>query len=75
MVNSLGATPPEELYIVYRKIHDILTGKFLKIHKAYIGEFATSMEMSGFSITLFKVNDEMKTLLDEPSCTPFFNKF
>ncbi len=75
LVNSLGATPPEELYIVYRKIHDILTGKFLKIHKVYIGEFATSMEMCGFSITLFKVDDEMKTLLDEPSYTPFLKKF
>lgn len=75
LINGLGATPCEELYIVYSKVHGILTQNSLKIHRAYIGEFATSMEMSGFSITLFKVDEEMKTLLDEPSHTPFMKQF
>lgn len=75
LINGLGATPTEELYIVYRKINDMLTKKSLKIHRAYIGEFATSMEMAGFSITLFKVDDEMKMLLDEPAYTPFLKHF
>ncbi len=75
MINGLGATPTEELYIVYRKVHDLLTQNLLKIHRVYAGEYATSMEMSGFSITLFKVDDEMKILLDEPANTPFFKQF
>jgi dihydroxyacetone kinase len=75
MIHGLGATPAEELYIVYRKVNEILTNASLKVHRAYIGEFATSMEMSGFSITLFKLDDEMKMLLDEPSYTPLLKHF
>jgi dihydroxyacetone kinase len=74
MINGLGATPLEELYIVYRKVHEILTMRTLNIHKTYIGEFATSMEMSGLSITLFKLDDELKLLLDAPAITPFFKQ-
>ena len=48
MVNGLGATPPEELYIIYRKVHEILTGRGFNVHRrVYVGEFATSMEMAG----------------------------
>jgi len=72
MVNGLGATPVEELYILYRKIFQILTDKNIAIHKAYIGEFATSMEMAGASISLFKLDDELIDLLDAPAQTPFF---
>jgi dihydroxyacetone kinase-like protein len=74
MVNGLGATPPEELYIIYRKAHDILTGQGMKIHRAYVGEYATSMEMAGASITLMKLNDELVELLDHPAQTPFFTQ-
>ncbi len=74
MVNGLGATPPEELYILYRKAHEILTDRKLKIHRAYIGEFATSMEMAGASFTFFKLDDELTELLDKPAQTPFFNQ-
>lgn len=72
MVNSLGATPPEELYILYRKVHEMLTGDGVAIYRAYIGEFATSMEMSGASITLFRLDGELKALLDHPAQSPFF---
>lgn len=75
LINGLGATPKEELYIVYSKIHDILTSQSVVVHKVYIDEFATSMEMSGFSITLFKLDEQMKMLLDEPSYTPFLKHF
>ena len=74
MVNSLGATPPEELYILYRKIHEMISSKKLKIHRAYIGEFATSMEMAGASLTFFRLDDELADLLDAPACTPFFTQ-
>ena len=72
MVNGLGATPHEELYILYRKTHDILTAKDVGIHRAYVGEYATSMEMAGASFTFFKLDDEMAALLDHPAQSPFF---
>lgn len=72
LVNGLGATPQEELYVVYRKVHQILTGRGIKIHRPYIGEFATSMEMAGCSVSLLKLDAELKPLLDAPARTPFF---
>jgi phosphoenolpyruvate---glycerone phosphotransferase subunit DhaK len=72
MVNGLGATPPEELYILYRKVHELLTGAGVGIHRAYVGEYATSMEMAGASLTLFKLDGELAALLDAPAETPFF---
>jgi dihydroxyacetone kinase-like protein len=74
MVNGLGATPPEELYIIFRKAHAILTGQGISIHRAYVGEYATSMEMAGASITLMRLDDELAELLDHPAQTPFFTQ-
>jgi dihydroxyacetone kinase-like protein len=74
MVNSLGATPPEELYILYRRAHEILGAKGLTVHRAYVGEFATSMEMAGASFTFFRLDDELADLLDAPAHTPFFSQ-
>lgn len=74
MVNGLGATPPEELYIIYRKVNQILSDKKLKVHRAYIGEFATSMEMAGASLTFMKLDAELKKLVDAPAHTPFFKQ-
>ena len=72
LVNGLGATPQEELYIVYRKVHELLTARGIKIHRPYVGEYATSMEMAGFSLTLLKLDSELKRLLDAPAHSPFF---
>ncbi|WP_119066354.1 dihydroxyacetone kinase subunit DhaK [Aggregatilinea lenta] len=72
MVNGLGATPPEELYILYRKTHDMLVERGVAIHRAYVGEYATSMEMAGASLTLFRLDDELAELLDLPAQSPFF---
>ena len=74
MVNGLGATPPEELYIIYRAAHQLLERQGLKIYRAYVGEYATSMEMAGASITLMRVDDELAELLDHPAHTPFFTQ-
>jgi dihydroxyacetone kinase-like protein len=74
MVNGLGATPPEELYIIYRKVNEVLTGKKLVVHRAYVGEFATSMEMAGASLTFLKLDAELKALIDAPANTPFFKQ-
>jgi dihydroxyacetone kinase-like protein len=72
MVNSLGATPYEELYIIYRHVYSTLLKLDIRVHRAYIGEFATSMEMAGASLTFFKLIGELKALLDYQAVTPFF---
>jgi len=74
MVNGLGATPREELYIMYRRLHQILDERGVTVHRAYVGEYATSMEMAGASITVFRLDDELQELLDAPADTPFFTQ-
>lgn len=72
MVNGLGSTPLMELFIVNRKVKEILTEKGIKIYKTFVGEYMTSLEMAGCSITLLKLNAELKELLDAPADTPAF---
>ena len=72
LVNGLGATPLEELYIAFRKVADILKDKAIKIYRSYVGEYATSMEMAGMSITIMKLDAQLKQLLDAPAYSPFF---
>lgn len=72
MVNGLGATPLEEQFIVYRRIHRILSNLGVTVIMPHIGEYATSMEMAGLSITMFKLDDELEELLRMPAATPFY---
>jgi len=72
LVNSLGSTPREELFIIYRKAHEIIMDYGIDIHKPYIGEYATSLEMAGISVTLIRLDEELKQLLDAPAESPFF---
>lgn len=71
LVNGLGATPLEELYIVFRKVKNIFEEKNIAINRVYIGEYATSLEMAGLSISVLKLNEELKSLLNAPFVTPF----
>ena len=71
LVNGLGATPPIELFILYRKVHEIISERGISIYKSFVGEYATSMEMAGCSVSLLKLDDEFKKLLDAPWYTPF----
>lgn len=71
LVNSLGATPPEELFILYRRVNQLLSEAGISVHKPFIGEYATSMEMAGASVSLLKLDDELKRLLDAPAYSPF----
>ena len=75
LLNGLGATPKEELYIMAGKLHEILKGKGIRVFNTYAGEFATSMEMAGASISILKLDEEMKRLLSKPANTPFFTQF
>lgn len=74
LINGLGATPKEELFIIYRKVHQILKDLGIRVYRPYIGEYATSLEMAGMSISLLKLDDELKTLLDAPAQSPFFEQ-
>ncbi len=70
MINGCGATPLMELFIANNRVHDVLTEKGIRVYKTYVGEFMTSLEMEGFSISLLRLDDEMKELLDAPADTP-----
>lgn len=74
LVNGLGATPLEELYILYRRTHQVLNDLGVEITRSYVGEYATSLEMAGASISLLALNDERLALLDAPASSPFFQK-
>ena len=73
MINSLGATPLEELYIVSKRVNENLLQSKIKNIKTYVGRYATSMEMSGMSITTLKLSDNLKKNLLAPSECPFWN--
>ena len=74
LVNGMGATPLEELYVLYRRVHHIADELGLTVEKRYIGEYATSLEMAGASISLLKLNDERLDLLNAPAESPFFRE-
>lgn len=71
LVNGLGATPMEELFILFDTAHDLLRSEGLEIHRTFIGEYATSMEMAGCSITVLRLDEELQQLLDAPAHSPF----
>ncbi|MEG0296953.1 MAG: dihydroxyacetone kinase subunit DhaK [Clostridium sp.] len=75
MVNGLAATPFMELYIVNKKVHEMLSEKGIKIHRTFVGEYMTSLEMAGFSISILKLDDELKELLDDKADTPALKVF
>lgn len=72
MVNSLGATPPEELYILYRTVKARLEGAGATIVMPLVGRYATSMEMAGVSFTLIKLDAELESLLTAPCDCAFW---
>ena len=74
LLNSSGATPLMELYVIYNHLADVLSQKGIKIYKALIGPYMTSMEMAGFSISLLKLDDELKELLDAKADTVAFKE-
>jgi dihydroxyacetone kinase-like protein len=73
MINGAGGTPLMELYIINNRVSDVLAEKGIRIHKTFVGEYMTSIEMQGFSISLLRLDDEMKQLLDADADTPAWN--
>jgi phosphoenolpyruvate---glycerone phosphotransferase subunit DhaK len=74
LVNGLGATPAEELYILYRRVAQLLKERDITVFHAYVGEFATAMEMAGASISLLHLDDELKRMVARAASTPFFEQ-
>lgn len=72
MVNGSGATPLMELFIINNHVADVLAEKGIRVYKTFVGEYMTSIEMEGFSVSLLKLDDEMKQLLDAKADTPAF---
>ena len=72
MINSLGATPLEELYIVSRRVVENFNNHKISIFKNYVGRYATSMEMAGMSISVLKLNNKIKENLIAPTDCPFW---
>jgi dihydroxyacetone kinase-like protein len=70
LVNGMGGTPLIELYIVYRELVQFLEGRGITIERRLIGNYITSLEMAGCSITLLKLDDELTRLWDAPCDTP-----
>lgn len=75
LINGLGATPLDEQYIVTRKVDQLLNEEGIRVYRYYVGEYATALEMAGFSISLLQLDEELKGLLDHPADTPFFRQF
>lgn len=74
LMNSLGATPPEELYIMYRHAKKMLSNYGVKVARVYVGEFATSLEMAGASISIIRVDSELLGYINASAHTPFFTQ-
>ena len=74
MPSDLLRTPLMELYILNKRVHDVLAGKGVKIAKTYVGNVMTSLDMAGASISLCKLDDEMKALLLAPADTVAFTQ-
>ncbi|MGZ4166510.1 MAG: dihydroxyacetone kinase subunit DhaK, partial [Solirubrobacteraceae bacterium] len=67
MINGLGGTPISELYILYGRAHDQLARRGVNVTRSYVGEYCTSLDMAGASLTLVKLDDELNALFDAPA--------
>lgn len=74
LVNGLGSTPLAELFIVFRRTAQLLAEKEIRIHRSYVGEYSTSLEMAGCSVTLIRLDDELRKWIDWPAYSPYFTQ-
>jgi dihydroxyacetone kinase-like protein len=72
LVNGLGSTPKMELYIMFRRVEQVLQEKGIKIYRSYVGDYITSLEMGGCSVTITKLDEELKKMIDHPVDCPMF---
>ena len=74
MINGCGGTPLMELFIVNNHVADVLAEKGINVYRTYVGNYMTSIECEGFSISLLRLDDQLKELLDAPADTPAFTQ-
>jgi dihydroxyacetone kinase-like protein len=72
LVNGLGSTPYMELFLVYRQVAKRLADLGIHIHRSFVGEFVTSLEMGGCSVSVLKLDEELSELVDYPADTPMY---
>jgi dihydroxyacetone kinase-like protein len=75
IVSGLGATPVMELYVLYNKVEEILTEKGIKVYRSYVGNYFTSLEMMGATLTITKLDEELKELVDDEVDTMGLKQF
>jgi len=75
LISGLGATPVMELYIVYDKVEALLKEQGIGVYRPYVGNYFTSLEMQGVTLTVLKLDDELKTLIDAPTETMGLTQF
>jgi dihydroxyacetone kinase-like protein len=75
LISGLGSTPVSELYVFNRKVNEILTSKKIGIHRSYVGNYFTSLDMVGLTLTLMKVDSELKELVDYKTNTVALKQF
>jgi len=72
LVSGLGATPRNELYVLYDRIETQIAARGLKVYRAFVGDYFTSLEMVGVTLTVMALDDELKALLDAEAACPGF---
>ncbi|WP_029090141.1 dihydroxyacetone kinase family protein [Brevibacterium album] len=72
LVNGLGATPLEELYVVYRRLAERLAARGVDIAHRFVGEYVTSLEMAGVSVSVMLLDEELEDLIAAPAASPFY---
>ncbi len=72
LVNGLGSTTRMELYIMFRRVEQILSEKGIEIHRSYVGDYSTSLEMGGASVTILKLDEELAEFVDHAADCPMY---
>jgi dihydroxyacetone kinase len=75
LVNGLGATPLQELFLMNREVRHILADKKISVYKTLVGDFMSSLDMAGLSVSFMKLDGELKKLIDAPVDTPALKTF
>jgi dihydroxyacetone kinase-like protein len=70
MINGLGGTPISELYLLFGRAHNQLSSRGINVGKSYVGEYCTSLDMAGCSVTLTRLDDELASLYEAPAEVP-----
>ena len=70
LINGFGGTPLQELYLFNNSVTDVIDAAGVKIYKTIVGNFMTSIDMAGASVSILKLDDELKELLDYSADTP-----